>query len=98
MRKRIAIGICILVLLVGTIGVVSTERTYAEPAGETLIVRVQYAGEREEKIREKIRFTSGTDWEYGTAVAIDEDGGLIVEKEDHTQEILRTGEITVRVC
>ena len=46
----------------------------------------------------KIRFTSGTDWEYGTAVAIDEDGGLIVEKEDHTQEILRTGEITVRVC
>ncbi len=57
MRKRIAIGICILVLLVGTIGVVSTERTYAEPAGETLIVRVQYAGEREEKIREKIRFT-----------------------------------------
>ena len=46
----------------------------------------------------KIRFTSGTDWEYGTAVAIDEDGGLIVETEDHTQEILRTGEITVRVC
>ena len=46
----------------------------------------------------KIRFTSGTDWEYGTAVAIDEDGGLIVEKEDHTQEILHTGEITVRVC
>lgn len=25
--------------------------------GETLIVRVQYAGEREEKIREKDRFT-----------------------------------------
>ena len=46
----------------------------------------------------KLRFTSGPDWEYGTAVAIDEDGGLIVETEDHTQEILRTGEITVRVC
>ncbi len=66
MRKRIAIGICILVLLVGTIGVVSTERTYAEPAGETLIVRVQYAGEREEKIREKIRFTkvNWSKWEF----------------------------------
>lgn len=56
---------------------------YAEPAGETLIVRVQYAGEREEKIREKARFTksqlsamNASTWNYtnvtdvGTILAI----------------------------
>ena len=57
MRKRIAAGLCILVILAGVFGFASAEKTYAEPAGETLIVRVQYAGEREEKIREKARFT-----------------------------------------
>ncbi len=57
MKKRIAAGLCTLVILAGVLGFASAEKTYAEPAGETLIVRVQYAGEREEKIREKDRFT-----------------------------------------
>lgn len=46
----------------------------------------------------KVRFTSGTEWEYGTAVDIDENGGLIVQTEDGKNQILRTGEITLRLC
>lgn len=46
----------------------------------------------------EVRFTSGTEWEYGMAVDIDEDGGLIVEMKDGTKQVLRTGEITLRVC
>lgn len=46
----------------------------------------------------EVRFTSGTEWEYGTAVDIDENGGLIVEMKDGTKQVLRTGEITLRVC
>lgn len=46
----------------------------------------------------EVRFTSGTEWEYGTAVDIDDDGGLIIEKKDGKRQILRTGEITLRLC
>lgn len=46
----------------------------------------------------EVRFTSGTEWEYGTAVDIDENGGLIVETKDGNKQVLRTGEITLRLC
>lgn len=45
-----------------------------------------------------VRFTSGNDWAYGQAVDIDEDGGLIIRMEDGSEQVLRTGEITLRVC
>lgn len=45
----------------------------------------------------EVRFSSGDDWEYGTAVDIDEDGGLIVRKKDGSELVLRTGEITLRL-
>lgn len=46
----------------------------------------------------EVRFTSGTEWEYGMAVDIDDNGGLIVEQKDGKRQILRTGEITLRLC
>ncbi len=46
----------------------------------------------------EIRFTSGSDWEYATAVDIDENGGLVIEKKNGGRQVLRTGEITLRVC
>lgn len=46
----------------------------------------------------EIRFTSGSKWEYGTAVDIDDEGGLLVEKKDGTRQALRSGEITLRLC
>lgn len=46
----------------------------------------------------RVRFTSENNWDYGTAEDIDEDGGLIIRKEDGTEQVLRTGEITLRVC
>ncbi len=46
----------------------------------------------------EIRFSSGTDWEYATAVDIDENGGLVIEKKNGGRQVLRTGEITLRVC
>lgn len=45
----------------------------------------------------EVRFSSGEGWEYGFAVDIDEDGGLVVRKEDGSEQTLRTGEITLRV-
>ena len=44
----------------------------------------------------EVRFTSGTDWEYGTAVDIDDNGGLVIEKKSGERQVLRTGEITLR--
>lgn len=44
----------------------------------------------------EVRFTSGTDWEYGTAVDIDDNGGLVIEKKNGERQVLRTGEITLR--
>lgn len=49
-------------------------------------------------IGRKVKFTSGNDWAYGTAKDIDEDGGLVIEMEDGSERVLRTGEITLRVC
>lgn len=46
----------------------------------------------------RVRFTSENNWDYGTAEDIDEDGGLIIRMEDGTEQVLRTGEITLRVC
>ncbi len=51
----------------------------------------------------EIRFTGKVNregkpvWEYGTAVDVDQDGGLIVKKENGKIQTLRTGEITLRV-
>ena len=45
----------------------------------------------------EVRFTSGEDWEYGTAVDIDEEGGLIIKQRDGQMQTLRTGEITLRL-
>lgn len=55
-------------------------------------------------IGKEVRFSTGvdyddrTDWEYGTALDIDEDGGLIVRMQNGEERILRTGEITLRTC
>ena len=39
----------------------------------------------------------GADWRSGRAVAVDDDGGLVVELDDGTKEVLHTGEISLRV-
>ena len=60
MKKRIAAIICALALVLGQ--AVFVVPAYAAESsgvpGEVLSVRVQYAGEREDKIREKISFTA----------------------------------------
>lgn len=43
------------------------ETSYAESAGDILVVRVQYAGERADKIREKARFTKSQLAAMGTS-------------------------------
>ncbi|MBO5489216.1 MAG: biotin--[acetyl-CoA-carboxylase] ligase [Eubacterium sp.] len=56
-------------------------------------------------IGKEVRFSTGYEsvapeesaWEYGKAVDIDEDGGLVVEVNGE-KKVLRTGEITLRVC
>lgn len=54
----------------------------------------------------EVKFSSGStvvedgrnqDWQYGTAVDIDRDGGLVVRLENGEKQVLRTGEITLRV-
>lgn len=54
----------------------------------------------------EVRFSSGNtvaedgkkgSWQYGTAVDIDCDGGLVVRLKDGEEQVLRTGEITLRV-
>ncbi len=53
-------------------------------------------------IGKEVRFSTGVDydnpeeWEYGTALDIDENGGLIVQLRDGETRVLRTGEITLR--
>ncbi len=37
------------------------------------------------------------EWQYGKAVDIDRDGGLVVRMENGEEQVLRTGEITLRV-
>jgi BirA family biotin operon repressor/biotin-[acetyl-CoA-carboxylase] ligase len=55
-------------------------------------------------IGREVRFSTGADmtkeenWEWGTAVDIDSDGGLLVQMKNGEQRTLRTGEITLRVC
>lgn len=50
-----------------------------------------------------VRFSTRPDpedpegWVKGIAVDIDEEGGLVVEKEDGTRTVLRTGEISLRI-
>ena len=46
----------------------------------------------------RVRFSSENNWDYGMAENIDDDGGLIIRMEDGTEQVLRTGEITLRVC
>ena len=48
-------------------------------------------------IGKEVKFTSGNEWVYGTATAIDDDGGLVIQLEDGNKQVLRTGEITLRV-
>lgn len=59
MKKHIIAWICLMILGICQVFLVMPEYVSAETPGETLIVRVQYAGEREEKIREKARFSTG---------------------------------------
>ncbi len=37
-------------------------------------------------------------WNYGLACDIDDDGGLLVRCKDGREQVLRTGEITLRIC
>lgn len=47
-------------------------------------------------IGKKIKFIKNNVITSATAIAIDETGGLVVELEDGTQQILRSGEISIR--
>lgn len=58
LKKRILSVLCLMFLLLLQVAVLFPQKAYAETPGETLVVRVQYVGEREEKIREKARFSS----------------------------------------
>lgn len=55
-------------------------------------------------IGKEVRYSAGADcdnekeWEYGTALDIDENGGLMVLLQNGEQKVLRTGEITLRTC
>lgn len=55
-------------------------------------------------IGKEVRYSTGVDnndqaaWEYGTALDIDKDGGLIVRLQNGEDKVLRTGEITLRTC
>ncbi len=46
----------------------------------------------------RVRFSSGDGWAYGTAAEIDDDGGLLIRMDDGEEQVLRTGEISLRVC
>ena len=47
---------------------------------------------------EQVKFTAIEGiWEYGEAVDIDRDGGLVVRMKNGQEKVLRTGEITLRI-
>lgn len=48
-------------------------------------------------IGKKVRFTSGESWVEAKALDVDQDGGLVVELESGETQVLRTGEITLRL-
>lgn len=48
-------------------------------------------------IGKKVRFTSGKSWVEAKALDVDRDGGLVVELENGEKQVLRTGEITLRL-
>lgn len=48
-------------------------------------------------IGKKVRFTSGKSWVEAKALDVDQDGGLVVELENGEKQVLRTGEITLRL-
>lgn len=48
-------------------------------------------------IGKNVRFTSGESWVEARALDVDQDGGLVVELENGETQVLRTGEITLRV-
>lgn len=62
MKRRIAAVLCIAALALSQVLFVMPEfasaETFSGKAGEVLSVRVQYAGEREDKIREKVSYTA----------------------------------------
>lgn len=72
MMRRIATMICITALALCQVVFVMPKTAYAEEgsgvAGEVLSVRVQYAAEREDKIREKASFTSSELASMGSSI------------------------------
>lgn len=72
MKKRIAAILCVTAMAIGQVYFIVPGIVHAEEgsgvAGEVLSVRVQYAGEREDKIREKASFTSAQLNNMGAAV------------------------------
>lgn len=56
-KKRICAILCLTVLFVGQLFLIMPESAYGETAGADLTIRVQYLGEREEKIRTKAVFS-----------------------------------------
>lgn len=70
MRKRIAAVICAfaVVLCQAVFVLPANAETTSGVPGEVLSVRVQYAGEREDKIREKVSFTADELGNMGAAV------------------------------
>ncbi len=72
MKKRIAAIICVTALALCQVVFVIPKAVYAEEgsgvAGEVLSIRVQYAAERDDKIREKARFTSSELASMGSSI------------------------------
>ncbi len=52
--------------------------------------------QRSNVLFKKIRFSTADEWKEGEAIAIDEEGGLVVKLSSEETVTLRTGEITVR--
>ena len=58
--KRIVASLCVIAIAVMQGFVLMPLVSYAEKAGDVLVIRVQYAGEREDKIRDVARFSRTT--------------------------------------
>ena len=58
--KRIVASLCVIAIAVMQGFVLMPLVSYAEKAGDVLVIRVQYAGEREDKIRDVARFSRST--------------------------------------
>ena len=58
---------------------------------------MDYYRERSFVLGKEVQFTYNGVMEYGTAIAVDDNGALKIELENSTKRLLKTGEITLRL-